>query len=122
MAGWRLGWKGRWSELVDSLTRNSSDISNICEDFRFLARRFAIVSFYETKTWPGTGALIVDKTSARMFLEHEEQVPLDADHLSLCRFESADDPGFRTTCWYISRVARGLGHGLDGRTVVRVAC
>ncbi|KAL8319200.1 hypothetical protein RB597_006132 [Gaeumannomyces tritici] len=89
----RFGWKGRPSQLVDSLTKNSSDISNTHEDFRFLARRFAI---------------------------HEEQVPMAADHLGLCRFNDASDPGFRTTCWYIKRVAQGLGHGLDQRTAVQV--
>ncbi|KAL8400455.1 hypothetical protein RB594_000734 [Gaeumannomyces avenae] len=116
----RLGWRGRRSELVDSLTSSSPEISNICEDFRFMARRFAIVSFYETEAWPGTRDPIVDKMSARMNLEHEEQVPLAADHLNLCRFESAADPGFRTTCWHIARIARGLGHGLDRRIVAHI--
>ncbi|EJT79104.1 hypothetical protein GGTG_04193 [Gaeumannomyces tritici R3-111a-1] len=116
----RFGWKGRPSQLVDSLTKNSSDISNLHEDFRFLARRFAIVSFYETMALPGTKALVVDKLSSRMHLEHEEQVPMAADHLGLCRFNDASDPGFRTTCWYIKRVAQGLGHGLDQRTAVQV--
>ncbi|KAL8296868.1 hypothetical protein RB600_002066 [Gaeumannomyces tritici] len=116
----RFGWKGRPSQLVDSLTKNSSDISNTHEDFRFLARRFAIVSFYETMALPGTKAPVVDKLSSRMHLEHEEQVPMAADHLGLCRFNDASDPGFRTTCWYIKRVAQGLGHGLDQRTAVQV--
>ncbi|KAK3900046.1 hypothetical protein C8A05DRAFT_17604 [Staphylotrichum tortipilum] len=117
----RFSWKGRHSELVDSLTRNSPDIANLCEDFRFLARRFAIVSFYENRMWPGTRAPIVDKTSALLFLEHEEPVPLDADHMNLCRFEDAEDQGFQTTCWYISRVAQGFGHGLDERVLVQIA-
>jgi hypothetical protein len=116
----RFGWKGRYSELVDSLTRNSSYIANLCEDFRILPRRFAIVSFYETRVWPGTRAPIVDKTSALLYLEHEEPVPLDADHMNLCRFKNARDQSFQTTCWYIWRVAQGLGHGLDERVVVQI--
>lgn len=64
--------------------------------------------------------MIVDKLSARMNLEHEEWVPLAANHLDICRFENAEDQGFRMTCGYIARIAQGLGHGMDQRIIVQV--
>lgn len=102
--------RGRHSKLVDSLTNNSSDIWNICEDFRVLARRFAIVSFYETEMWPGTSAPVVDKTSALMHLDHEQQMPLAVNHADLCRFMDAEDPGFMLTCGFLRRIAQDIGH------------
>ncbi|KAK4236387.1 hypothetical protein C8A03DRAFT_16968 [Achaetomium macrosporum] len=104
---------GRPSRLVDSLARNSWDISNICEDLRFLARRFVIVSFYETEVWPGTNAPIVDMMSALMHLDNEERNPLEASHMDLCRFTGHDDAGFQLTSRYIAQAAQGLGQGLD---------
>ena len=91
------------------MEQNSSYLSDICEDFRFIARKFAIVSFYETEIWPGTRGPVVDRMSSCMYVEHEEQIPLEANHMDLCRFEDAQDPKFKLTCYYIKRVARGIG-------------
>jgi hypothetical protein len=93
--------------MVDSLTRNSSDISNVCEDFQCLAARFPIASFYETGVWPGTRTTIVDKLNARMYLPYEEAVPVEKNHLDICRFRDIDEPGFRYTCDFIVRMATG---------------
>ncbi|GAB1316536.1 DUF676 domain-containing protein (Fragment) [Madurella fahalii] len=101
-------WKGGASALVEAMTSNSSDIADICEDFRHLSCRYAIVSFYETRAWPGTGKPIVDKMSSLMHLDHEDQVPLEANHVELCRFESEDDEGFKRTVKRITRAARGM--------------
>lgn len=100
---------GRPSKLVDALAHNSSDLSNVTEDFRFLARQFAIVSFYETEAWPGTHAPIVDRMSSTMFLDHEEQIPLEANHMDLCRFEGEADLKFRLVSRRIQQVAKGVG-------------
>ncbi|KAK3317310.1 Alpha/Beta hydrolase protein [Cercophora scortea] len=96
------------SPLVQALESNSTDIADICEDFRHLARRYAIISFYETHAWPGTRAPIVDRMSALMMLDHEDQVPLEAHHLDLCRFADARDEGFRMTCRRIEMAAKGF--------------
>ncbi|KAL2118825.1 hypothetical protein VTJ04DRAFT_5784 [Mycothermus thermophilus] len=98
----------------DSLAYDSSDIKNLVEDFDCLARRFPIACFYETATWLGTDKTIVDKMSARMFLPMEETVPVDKNHVEMCRFQNADEPGFRYTCDFIERMASGTWrrHGL----------
>lgn len=101
--------RGRPSKLVDALVHNSSELSNISEDFRALARQFAIVSFYETEAWPGTHAPIVDRMSSAMFLDHEEQIPLEANHMDLCRFEGEADLKFWLVCRRIQQVAKGVG-------------
>jgi hypothetical protein len=71
-----------------------------------LVSNFGIVSFYETQMWPGTSAALVEKTAARMHLEHEEWVPLDANHVNICRFEGSQDWGFKITSRYIARFAQ----------------
>ncbi|KAK4032075.1 Alpha/Beta hydrolase protein [Parachaetomium inaequale] len=116
----RFSMRSSHTKLVDSLTRHSPDISNICEDFRFLARRFAIVSFYETEVWPGTRAPILERMNSLMHLEHEEQVPLEANHVNLCRFRDAHDSGFMLSCRYIAQISQGIGHGPDERLVLEV--
>ncbi|KAL2266765.1 hypothetical protein VTJ83DRAFT_6117 [Remersonia thermophila] len=103
---WRISWrKGRYHPLVDALVRGSSEISNLCEDFRFLAPRFKITSFYELRKWPGTRKPILDKYSALMYVACEEPVPLDKDHVEMCRFWGKEDEGFQHTCNSIARMA-----------------
>ncbi|KAK3689029.1 hypothetical protein B0T22DRAFT_375769, partial [Podospora appendiculata] len=109
----RLQW-GRPSLLVRALQRDSTAIADLCEDFRHLARRYAIFSFYETHAWPGSRAPIVDKMSALMMLDHEDQVPLEAHHLDLCRFADARDAGFRMTCRRIEMAAKGVQEPSSG--------
>lgn len=109
--------RGQPSSLVTALTRNSRDIVDICEDFRHLARKYAIVSFYETKSWPGTTTPIVDRMSALMMLDHEDQVPMEANHTEMCRFDGDQDPGFLMTCKRIERAARGVQKPHTGPTI-----
>jgi hypothetical protein len=115
------------SPLVESLARSSRDIADICEDFRQLAQRFAVISFYETRAWPGTKEPIVDKLSSVMNIAHEDQVPLEADHLQLVRFENENDDAFRLTYKRIARAAKGVpgyeprfgyGAAAGGRNVI----
>ncbi|KAL1836741.1 hypothetical protein VTJ49DRAFT_4716 [Mycothermus thermophilus] len=103
---WRMSWRrGRYHPLVDALVRGSTEISDLCEDFKFLAPRFQIASFYETRKWPGTNRPILDKLSALMFVACEESMPLDKHHVEICRFWGAEDDGFRHTCDFIMRMA-----------------
>lgn len=71
------------------------------------------MSFYETRTLPGTRSTVVDKMSALMHLEHEEWVPLDADHINLCRFADPQDWGFRITSRCILRFAEASNLNLS---------
>jgi hypothetical protein len=100
--------RGQPSALVAALATNSEQIAGLCEDFTQLAPQYAIISFYETKSWPNTSTPIVDQMSARLYLPHEEPVPLDVIHTDLCRFSGDDDSSFTLTCARIQRAARGV--------------
>ena len=36
----------------------------------------------------------MEKHSALLETDHEEQIPVDADHSAMCKFETADDDTF----------------------------
>ena len=40
------------------------------------------------------GVQIVEKHSALLEVEHEEQIPIDADHSAMCKFEADSDDTF----------------------------
>lgn len=114
-----LGWR-RPSPLVESLTRNSSELHALCDDFRHLASGYNIISFYEITIFPGTKSTIVSHTSAVMGLPRETAIPLDHHHMDMVRFESEDDFGFIITCEHIEKMMRGDGLGRSDEDLVRV--
>ncbi len=60
--------------------------------------------------YPGTSAVIVEKSSALMNLPHEDQFPLGKSHLDMCRFASQIE--FRPVLLRIQRATKG---GPDAR-------
>ncbi|KAI8633498.1 hypothetical protein F5Y19DRAFT_413884 [Xylariaceae sp. FL1651] len=78
--------------FIKALTRDSSVLNTITDDFRQLLEDFQIISFWETLPL-GRFGLVVDPRSAVLGLPgtREKQVPLDADHRSMCKFESEED-------------------------------
>ncbi|KAI1168207.1 Alpha/Beta hydrolase protein [Nemania serpens] len=90
------------------LTRNSEGLYNISEDFRHLASRYAIISFYEehayNRLW---GKVIVDRDSAIMALQHEDFMMLSGTHTSMCRFSREDDQ-FDAVWRRIRRASKGV--------------
>ncbi|RYP59386.1 hypothetical protein DL769_008561 [Monosporascus sp. CRB-8-3] len=107
--------------LVDALKRESRDVLEISEDFRFLACSYALVSFYELHVWPGTREQIVHKSSALLNLEHERQVPLEANHADMCRFDGLKDPLFVQVVKRIKDAANGgpVDRGNEGQRGVQ---
>ena len=91
-------------------------MQDISEDFRFLARSYALVSFYETHVWPGTRDCIVAKGSSLLNLEHEDQIPLASNHTDMVKFDGLDDPMFVQVEKRINAAARG-NDDLDRTTV-----
>ncbi|KAI1173091.1 Alpha/Beta hydrolase protein [Nemania sp. FL0916] len=92
---------------LELLKRNSEGLYRVSEDFKHLASRYEIVSFYEehayNRLW---GKVIVDKNSAVMSLQHEEDMMLSGTHTSMCRF-SKDDERFDAV-WRSIRRASGV--------------
>lgn len=97
--------------LTRAILANSNDLKEISEDFKNLAPRYSITSWYETECWPGTDRPIVDAFSARMQIPDETQLSVAADHLAMCQFEDADDGTFQEVC---ERIQKAVETGYRG--------
>ncbi|GLB07085.1 hypothetical protein AtubIFM57258_002407 [Aspergillus tubingensis] len=83
---------------VSDLKRGSSTIRFINEEFRNHSGKMELWSFYETyKLTVGLfSILIVDPDSATLGYREEQQIPLGADHRSICKFDGLTDPNYVT--------------------------
>ena len=81
---------------VADLDKNSSALQDINEQFRTLCDGLSLFSFFETlKTNFGlTKLLIVEKESGILGYPQETSSPLNADHHTICKFESQEDPSY----------------------------
>lgn len=81
---------------VIDLERCSGAIQSINDEFRNCCASISIWSFYETqKLRTGmTSSLIVDTESAILGYPGETQIPTNADHRSICKFETPTDPTY----------------------------
>ena len=81
---------------VADLERDSGAIQSINDEFRNYSADIALWSFYETqKLKIGIlSTLIVDPESATLGYREEKQMPMNADHRSICKFESPMDPNY----------------------------
>jgi len=81
-------------ELTKSLTRNSTDLFEIGEQFMDHAKELRLLSFYEKKRTRLLNALVVEKDSAVLQLPNEIDVAGQADHRHMVRFETIRSPEF----------------------------
>ncbi|KAK4691880.1 protein SERAC1, partial [Lecanoromycetidae sp. Uapishka_2] len=83
---------------VADLERGSGAIQTINDDFRNYSPDIVLWSFYETqKLKLGVlSTLIVDPDSATLGYREERQIPMNADHRSICKFETPIDPNYVT--------------------------
>ncbi|KAK4191058.1 hypothetical protein QBC35DRAFT_538935 [Podospora australis] len=81
--------------------KNSTTIQNVNEQFRHLAPRLRIVSFYETKPTAMGPAGPRIKDSSVLGYPGEVSKPLDADHHTVCKFDSTNDPNYITVRNYL---------------------
>jgi WD40 repeat protein len=81
---------------VADLKRSSSVIQSINEEFEKYSGGIVLWSFYETqKLKLGVlSVLIVDPESAVLGYPDEKQMPMNADHRSICKFETISDPNY----------------------------
>ncbi|KAK0703654.1 hypothetical protein B0T26DRAFT_657939 [Lasiosphaeria miniovina] len=92
--------------FLKTLETNSAQLLQISEDFRPSVDRYAIASFYEQHAHPALGTVVVDKSSALLWLPNEEANMMSGDHSAMCKFAKGDrrfDRVWRT----IKRVSRG---------------
>ncbi|KAH7304608.1 hypothetical protein B0I35DRAFT_401104 [Stachybotrys elegans] len=81
------------NDLLDALREKSDQATQRFEQARHLPEKCLVISFFEGESY-GRMGLIVDKKSATLNLPgtREKQIAMDADHSTICKFESADSP------------------------------
>ena len=81
---------------VEDLEVQSRTLQDINEQFRSLCGEVSLVSFFETlKTSFGiTKSFIVEKESAVLGYSQETSNPLNADHHTICKFQSREDANY----------------------------
>ncbi len=102
---------------VADLERGSGAIQSINDEFRNYSADIDLWSFYETQKFKlgVLSTLIVDPDSATLGYREEKQIPMNADHRSICKFETPADPTYlslrnalASTVQNISKI--GMGH------------
>ncbi|KAK2808480.1 hypothetical protein FQN50_004688 [Emmonsiellopsis sp. PD_5] len=82
---------------VTDLEQGSAAIQYINQRFCLYSKDIDLWSFYETLplTIGPLSKMIVRKDSATLGYREENQVPLTADHRSICKFSTPDDPNYK---------------------------
>lgn len=85
-------WGGK--PFLADLSPCSSAMSAIADAFRHIAPDLRLWSFFETL--PVRGRIIVDKHAATLGYHNEECAAINADHRHVCKFDTPNNPGFKT--------------------------
>jgi hypothetical protein len=82
--------------FLSDLEKNSSSLDMINDEFRHYADEVRLWSFYETlRLNIGVqSVLIVEKDSASIGFKHERILPLNANHRTVCKFDSIQDSNY----------------------------
>ena len=111
------------SRLLAALKSNSDVLQRLTSDFRHQLGQYHVFSFYEllpTSAFSSLvrceiklvmeinvdGSQIVEKDSALLEIQHEEQIPINANHRMICKFETAADDTFDKVCCRIERMKK----------------
>ncbi|KAI4143733.1 MAG: hypothetical protein LQ341_002834 [Variospora aurantia] len=83
-------------QYIAELKQNSPALQDINEQFRNIAPRLQIFSFFEThQTAVGPKKMMVlEKDSSILGYPDEVSKPLDADHHDVCKYSSTQDPNY----------------------------
>lgn len=79
---------------VGDLEPNSGAVQVINDEFRHFSAGLELWSFYETQHMKHFSSLIVDPESAVLGYREEKQIPMTADHRSICKFDTPEDPNY----------------------------
>lgn len=89
------------SKQLSQLSDSEEELFSLNEYFRAHVGRkgISVKSFYETeKTW---GVQIVDKVSGNPGVYGSDPIPVEADHIGICKPETSDAPVHRSICKFI---------------------
>ncbi|KAI1391444.1 uncharacterized protein F4822DRAFT_427295 [Hypoxylon trugodes] len=81
---------------ISELVKNSLTLQRLNEQFRHVAPRLDIVSFYETRATSimVKSIMVLEKESSVLGYPGEISRALDADHHGVCKFDSPKDPNY----------------------------
>ncbi|CAF3506030.1 unnamed protein product [Fusarium graminearum] len=79
---------------VGDLEPNSEAVQVTNDEFRHFSADLELWSFYETQNMKLFSSLIVDPESAVLGYRGEKQIPMTADHRSICKFDTPQDPNY----------------------------
>ncbi|KAE8453869.1 hypothetical protein EG329_007645 [Mollisiaceae sp. DMI_Dod_QoI] len=108
---------------ISELKNGSQTVEALNEQFRHIAPKLDILSFYETlPTSVGLSKMmVVDKASATLGYAGEISRSLNADHHTVCKFESVQDSNYltvRNALGTLVNTIRSAGQNLLGRSQV----
>ncbi|KAL6808092.1 WD40 repeat-like protein [Trichoderma sp. SZMC 28015] len=86
-------------QFIAELAAGSQTLQRLNEQFRHVAPKLQIVSFYETRPTTilkKTQIMVLDKDSSVLGYPGEISKPLDADHNGICKYASPADPKYIT--------------------------
>lgn len=95
-------------QYLADLERNSPTLQAINNDFRQHAPGLVLWSFYETQKMHLWSSLVVDETSAVLNYPEEKQIPMSADHRSICKFNDSKAANYLTIKNSIAFIVNGL--------------
>ncbi|KAF2454898.1 hypothetical protein BDY21DRAFT_325395 [Lineolata rhizophorae] len=104
-SGGRLFRGGVKTDLLRTLSLNSSELIGIGDSFTQRANSFSIVTFYEQYVTKPLGSVVVDQSSAVLGVSHEKSSPLWADHRDICRFESEESDNYKHVLASLQEIA-----------------
>ena len=82
--------------FITDLNKNSSALEELNEQFRHVAPRISIISFYETLATPigPTRMQVLEKDSSILGYPKEVSKALNADHHDICKYSDPEDPNY----------------------------
>ncbi|MCJ1303205.1 hypothetical protein MMC08_006013 [Hypocenomyce scalaris] len=78
------------SKLVSALQSNSDSLMRLTSNFKFQLKNYNVVSFFELRPTKPLSTLIVEKHSALLEVDGEDQIPVDANHSDICKFAARE--------------------------------
>ncbi|KAJ5713879.1 uncharacterized protein N7483_011060 [Penicillium malachiteum] len=85
---------------ISELSENSVTLQKLNEQFRHVASRLDMVSFYETQPTSmgieGARVMILEKDSSVLGYPGETSKALNADHHGVCKYDSPNDPNYKS--------------------------
>ncbi|KAI0432790.1 hypothetical protein F5Y09DRAFT_339347 [Xylaria sp. FL1042] len=98
-------------QYISDIFKGSPSLQIINDEFRAFADQVQLWSFYETlktRTSATSSILIVERDSAVLGYKGEKAQPLNADHRSICKFDSPRDPNYITIRNSLSKAVEDL--------------